>query len=166
MKWLMFALCISTFPAPTYAQSSEEALMFPYLYRLWHDSGFGRDPNGTEQAAWVIHAPTSAFEYMRWRRSFARGKESWKGGLPPNAVAQVHTHPVFDDPKPSLVDISLSRKINVPIYTVSARGIWKAMPNGRVIKVAGADWCNRATLASKIAIPKIEDKKTGTFLFP
>lgn len=142
MNRLVFLLLFagSLLSASLRAQSPCEIAMFPFLYDLWNDSGFGRDPNRTERAAWVVRNSAGSFEYIRWKRSSERSKERWKGPVPQNLVAQVHTHPVINDPKPSRGDRKLARKISIPLYTVSGNGIWKVTPDGTVTKIAGDDW--------------------------
>jgi hypothetical protein len=109
------------------------------FYTLWSDSWFGEDPT-REKSAWLIRNSESTYHWMRWPSSREWKKERWKGEVPANLVAQVHTHPVGTDPKPSFKDHIFSRKVNAPLYTVSRKGIWKINPHGKVIKIAGSNW--------------------------
>ena len=112
----------------------------PFVYNLWTDSAFGKDPNRTERAAWIAQDSTGRIEVIRWRRSFARNSESWKGPVPPNVIAQVHTHCVIADPRPSQGDARLANRIKIPVYAISSNGIWKVGPDGKTEKVAGTRW--------------------------
>src|SRR5262245_13392494 len=71
------------------------------FYALWKDAAFGKDPNRTEKAAWVILSPEGSYELQRWPASGARNSETWKGEIPDRVVAIVHTHSVIMDEKPS-----------------------------------------------------------------
>jgi hypothetical protein len=109
------------------------------IYSLWSDSWFGQDPM-SEKSAWVIRTAERSFQWIRWPSSRKWKKERWKGDVPPNLVAQVHTHPISTDPKPSFKDHVFSNKVNAPLYTVSRKGIWRVSPGGKVIKIAGSNW--------------------------
>ena len=109
------------------------------FYSLWSDSWYGEDPMA-EKSAWVIRTAERTFRWIRWPSSREWKKEKWVGGVPTNLVAQVHTHPVSSDPKPSFKDHVVSRKVNAPLYTVSRKGIWRINPGGKVIQIAGSNW--------------------------
>jgi hypothetical protein len=109
------------------------------FYSLWSDSSFGEDPS-REKSAWLIRTSEITYQWIRWPSSREWKKERWKGEIPANLVAQVHTHPAETDPKPSFKDHAFSRKVNAPLYTVSRKGIWRINPGGKVIKVAGSNW--------------------------
>ena len=67
-------------------------------------------------------------------------RRSWKGTIPTNLIAQVHTHPLNTDPRPSYNDVVLSQTVKRPLYTISRKGIWKATPEGTITQVAGQNW--------------------------
>lgn len=113
------------------------------FYQLWKDSSFGRDPNRTERAAWILREPSGEYGTIAWPPSRARNEEFWHGPMPKNAIAQAHTHPECSQPQPSTTDVALCRRIGVPIYTISDRGIWVATPDGKITKVTNADWTRR-----------------------
>ncbi len=110
-----------------------------HLYDLWSDSWFGEDPT-REKSAWMIRNPEGKFEWKRWPATRKWKKEIWKGAIPANIVAQVHTHPVNTDPRPSTKDRIFSKTANVLLYTVSRKGIWKVTPTGKMTQEAGANW--------------------------
>jgi len=104
---------------------------------LWKDSAYGKDPNRTERAAWVMLNPQGAYSFKRWPASAARNSETWKGPVPDHAVALVHTHPVNTDDKPSRGDILIAKKLKMIVYVISSRGIWSVDRNGKVKKERG-----------------------------
>jgi hypothetical protein len=122
------------------------------LHNLWEDSGYGEDPNGTERAAWIVLNEQRVYEFIRWSRSDARNSEIWKGPVPENLVAQVHTHPENTDPRPSANDFLVALQVHVPIYIISKDGIWIGMPNGRMKRQETSGWYKR--LSSDCKIPQ------------
>ena len=110
------------------------------FHGLWQDSAFGEDPNRTERAAWIVRSEKTRFEFLRWPRSDARSQEIWKGTIPKNIVAQVHTHPANVDPKPSRNDRLVAGQIRALLYVISKGGIWVAGPDGRSHREAGPGW--------------------------
>src|SRR5262249_16808247 len=119
---------------------SDISKMLPYFYDLWKETGFGTDPAATERAVWIIRSEQGGIHFHRWPASGERSKEIWVGDLQKNLVAQAHTHPAKKDPKPSVGDCGLSKKINLPIYTISGNGIWKVTPDGMVTLAADRNW--------------------------
>ncbi len=110
------------------------------MYVLWKDSAFGKDPNRTERAAWIIHDSIDGFRCIRWPRSGERNREFWYGAVPHNTIAQIHTHTDHVDPRPANKDIAFAKRIGIPIYTISSGGIWVADRYGVVKKVYGPGW--------------------------
>ena len=110
------------------------------FYGLWKDAAFGKDPNRTEKAAWIISNSGGSYSFQRWPCSAARNKETWKGRVPDHAIALVHTHSVIVDEKPSRQDVHIAQKLRMTLYVISSKGIWSAAPNGQLKKHAGADW--------------------------
>lgn len=110
------------------------------MYGLWQDSGFGKDPNRAERAAWVVNDSVGGYLCIRWPRSDERNRELWRGEVPPNTIGQVHTHPVNVDPRPSRKDIALAIRTGMPIYTISDRGIWMADSYGAIYQVCTSNW--------------------------
>ena len=67
----------------------------------------------------------------------------------PNAVAVVHTHPNRNDPKPSSLDIELADRFNVPMITITLRGMYLYDPaTKKTTRVFdGLDWLESAKWA-------------------
>jgi hypothetical protein len=124
-----------------FSQPSIDTGLVSIFYDLWKDSGFGKDPNRTERAAWILSGDVSSkYTVLRWPRSGSRNTEFWYGPVPENVLAQVHTHTVVADPKPARKDIELCKSIGVPMYVVSGNGIWMAFPDGTVLQLKGGEW--------------------------
>lgn len=111
------------------------------FYKLWSDSWFGKDPT-REKSAWMIQNSKGDLAWVRWPATRKWKRETWKGIVPANLIAQVHTHPLNTDPRPSYKDVVFSRNVKTTLYTVSRKGIWKVIPNGTIIEVAGSNWHN------------------------
>lgn len=110
-----------------------------FFYNLWEESAFGKAPNRIERAAWIIQENGTS-QFQRWPQSGERNKELWKGPIPENVIAQVHTHPANRDPRPSNNDAAFARKVNVPVYTITGSGIWRVTPEGKIAKLMAAEW--------------------------
>lgn len=125
---------------------TEIAVLLPPFYSLWKDSAFGNDPNRTERAAWILRKSDGNMEFVRWPRSGAWAMELWVGPVPEGIVGQAHTHPSMRGPMPSDADRALSKRMNVPLYTISVHGIWKATPDGKTTKIEGYNWYKKLPL--------------------
>jgi hypothetical protein len=109
------------------------------FYNLWSDSWFGKDAT-REKSAWIIQTSTGKLRWIRWPATRQWKKETWKGTIPANLIAQVHTHPLNTDPRPSYKDVVLSRTVKRPLYTISRKGIWEVTSEGTITQVAGSNW--------------------------
>jgi len=106
-----------------------------YFFALWKDSAFGRTPWGLERAAWIIRDSDGKQTFQKWRNSGERNREIWKGPIPKNVIAVVHTHPVQRDSKPSSADITMAKRLNIHVYIVSRKGLWISKPNGEISRL-------------------------------
>ncbi|MCI0446112.1 hypothetical protein L0244_23030 [bacterium] len=109
------------------------------FYEIWKESLYGREPNRVERAAW-IKQNGKGYEFVKWEMTTERQTISWRGALPEKVIAVVHTHPQKVDPKPSKEDGLVARRLNIPVYTISRKGIWKITPDRKVIQEAGVQW--------------------------
>jgi hypothetical protein len=80
-----------------------------------------------ERAAFVIEQSDGSFVCQAWPSMHTYLSESFRGFIPPHTVAIVHTHPV-DFPKPSVQDQNEATRLEMPIYVVTIRGVYKAVP--------------------------------------
>ncbi len=114
------------------------------IFDLWRDSGYGFRPKQVEAASWVLQTrEADRYNFQRWPSSAEPDKEIWKGPVPRDVVAQVHTHPSKVDPKPSTKDAELAERLQIPVFTISDRGLWQVTPTGEVTKEAGREWLKR-----------------------
>lgn len=93
-----------------------------------------------EKAAWIVVNAKGEFEPVRWLNTPQEGKIFWTKALPSNIMALVHTHPRNMDPRPSKQDQLESQKLNVPIFTLTRKGIWSVTPDGIIRQHANAEW--------------------------
>ena len=73
-------------------------------------------------------------------------------------VAAVHTHPPSVDPKPSKGDALVAARLNIPIYTISRKGIWKISPDGTIIQEAKRHWQKEAENTTCKPVQKAESR--------
>ena len=125
-------------PGPRTTPHLLESTLRAPAYRLWEAAGFGQEPS--ERAAWVLKDDAGRVRWVAWPDGRGYLRAHWRGPVPADAVAIVHTHPTAIDPKPSGQDVETARQLRVPVYTVSRSGIWKAAPDGSVVAVDDARW--------------------------
>jgi len=110
------------------------------FYSLWKDAAFGKDPNRTEKAAWIILNPAGSYTFQRWPASAERNSEIWRGPIPDDAVSLVHTHPITMFEKPSRQDFLIAQKLRMVLYVISSEGIWSVSPAGAIKKESDPQW--------------------------
>lgn len=130
-------LCASLTSGTEQGLDSQRLSLF---YDLWKDSAFGRDPNRTERAEWILQTDAATMGCRRWPTSGERNSEFWHGAMPEGTVAQAHTHTVMADPRPAPKDVELSKRTGIPVYTISGVGVWMVTPDGKVTRMADAKW--------------------------
>ncbi len=54
-------------------------------------------------------------------------------------IAIFHTHPAGTNPKPSDMDIAGAKKAGVPVYTLSQRELYVALPSGKVLRIGSVE---------------------------
>jgi hypothetical protein len=96
---------------------------------LLRDSGWSL--NGPwERAAFVIQQSDGSIACQCWPSRHSYLTESFNGLIPENTIAIVHTHPV-EFPKPSQKDKDEATRLGIPIYVLTIRGVYKAVPGVR-----------------------------------
>lgn len=80
-----------------------------------------------ERAAFIVENLDGTLGCVEWPSMHVYHSEFFRGALPPNAVAIVHTHPA-QFPKPSYQDELEATRIGIPIYTLTIRGVYKSVP--------------------------------------
>ena len=97
-----------------------------------------------ERAVWIVLNSENGYQAIDWLHTPQRRITIWSDTLPEGVVAQAHTHGDRLDPKPSSQDISVARSLKIPIFTLTRKGIWRAMPDGSVIQETGRGWFNKS----------------------
>jgi proteasome lid subunit RPN8/RPN11 len=120
--------------------------IFNLFCDLWKASCFVKSSLNSERAAWIQYDVKNGYEFLWWPEPSTKTVEyvpsiTWKGKVPSNVIALAHTHP--QNPKPSKKDISVAKKLQIYIYTISRYAIWKVAPDGKLTMVADKYWHNR-----------------------
>jgi hypothetical protein len=124
--------------------------LLPFFYSLWRRSGYGMASDLTESAAWVIRNAEGKCELIYWPITPESKRVSWSDAIPWNAIAAAHTHPRKLDPKPSRHDTVWASKLRMPVFTITADGIWKVTPDGKVTQEADLKWDDELKESSPI----------------
>ena len=93
-----------------------------------------------ETAAWLVRHPDGREMLVPWPVASQRKRHFWSGPLPGGTVALLHTHPATENPRPSVRDREVVRRLRLPVYTISRWGIYRADPDGTVSPVASPCW--------------------------
>jgi len=80
-----------------------------------------------ERAAFIVENNDGTLGCVEWPSIHSYQAESFHGAIPANAIAIAHTHPVqFRYPSPH--DGDEATRLNLPIYTITIRGVYKSVP--------------------------------------
>jgi hypothetical protein len=85
-----------------------------------------------EEAAFVLAAPDGTLSLMRWPATGEMDQSYWRGPLPQNAIAIVHTHP-NQFPRPSKIDANTAIRTGLTVYVITRSTIMKT--TGQLIEV-------------------------------
>jgi hypothetical protein len=121
-----------------FAISKFDKQMIEAFSQAWRRSGNGFSP--MEGVVLIVRMPDGSY----------RGKElgatnehrqftfRWQPGI----IAIVHTHPNGSDPKPQDEDIAVADKHQVPIFTITSRGMYVYDPGTRKLSkvMSNLDW--------------------------
>ena len=99
------------------------------LVELLRKSGWGL-AGPFERAAFITEQLDGTLGCQEWPSMHAYRSEQFHGGIPPMAIAIVHTHPV-QFPKPSEQDAEEATRLGIPIYTITIRGVYKSEPGAQ-----------------------------------
>jgi len=92
-----------------------------------------------ERAVWIVNS-NGKYSGIDWLRAPQNRITVWSAPLPDNIVAQAHTHGDHLDPKPSDPDVEVARKLNISVYTLTRKGIWRASPDGTITQEETRGW--------------------------
>jgi len=87
-----------------------------------------------ERAEFIIANPDGTLTCEEWPGAHSFQAEHFRGAIPPNTIAIVHTHPV-QFPRPSEQDQEEASRLGIPVYTLTIRGVFKSMPDQRLPEV-------------------------------
>ncbi len=118
--------------------SAEEQSRDVFYVTLLAAAGFGLAE--IETAAWLVRAPDGRETLVPWPPASQRKSHAWKRPLRAGAVALLHTHPASENPRPSVRDRDVARRIRIPVYAISRWAIYRADPDGTVSPVASRCW--------------------------
>jgi hypothetical protein len=79
----------------------------------------------------------------------------------PGIIAVFHTHPNNRNPKPQPQDIEIARRFNVPIFTLTSRGMYSYDPvTDRVTRIkSGTDWLESSSWLTKEQLAATESPR-------
>src|SRR5712692_1647153 len=107
-----------------------------------------------ERAAFIVEQSDGSFTCQEWPSLHSYLSESFRGTLPAHTVAIAHTHPV-QYPMPSEQDKLEATRIGLPIYVITIRGVYKALPgNSHVATLAENQNWIRQVPATAMITPK------------
>jgi hypothetical protein len=77
-----------------------------------------------------VFPPPKGYQCSLWPSKFESRKSEYTGFFPPRSIAIMHTHPAQSavgneiSPKPEGGDIVTAKKLRVPNYVISQKGVW------------------------------------------
>lgn len=126
---LLFTLAIQD-------QSRCSSEFFQNAWTLLKDARYG----GTEfeRAAFAVRDDDGRVRFLSWPVSAEALVAKYKGSMPPNLFAIVHTHP-NRHPAPSADDHAVARRLGIPVYVVTRIGL-SFTKGERTEYIALGDW--------------------------
>jgi hypothetical protein len=97
-----------------------------------------------ERSVWIVVNSRGEYEAIDWLRTPEVRVAVWSEALPEHIVAQAHTHGDHLDPRPSAQDVSVARKLNIWVYTLTRKGIWRVGPDGLITQQMDRSWFKRS----------------------
>lgn len=106
--------------------------------KAWRRSGNGSQPR--EAVVLILRMANGGYSGREMGSTNEYKKFTF--GWHPATIAVVHTHPNSSDPRPQDEDIVVAEKYQVPVFTITSRGMYVYEPRtGKVSKVmANLDW--------------------------
>ena len=112
---------------------------------------------GRRGARVVVREPDGNLQCVLWPTSGQYEAQAFRGVVPDNVVAIVHTHPPRMDPRPSPGDIKAAQRLGLAIYVLTRHGIYAADPSGAVVPVIERpDWITAAMRGPRCACKPTE----------
>jgi hypothetical protein len=133
----------------SYAVSKFNQEMVKEFGKIWRQSGNGSGQ--TEGVVLILRMGDGTYSARSQgaTNEFKRFTFRWH----PATIAIVHTHPNTSDPRPQLDDIKVADKYRVPVFTITAHGMWVYDPTTKKtsIVISGVDWLDARKLELAIA---------------
>ena len=105
-------------------------------WELLESARFGRDSK--EHAAFLVADESGQLQLSRWPWGAESMRASYRGEIPPRAVAIIHTHP-NSRPNPSPDDAALAQKLGMEVYVITRTSVTRT-DGSRTTHVALGDW--------------------------
>jgi hypothetical protein len=135
---LLFALALPLQAADAVYESAAGHACFVDLLKR---TGWGL-AGPWERAAFVVINNDGTYGCVEWPSLHVYQSESFYGFIPPNTVAIVHTHPV-QFVHPSFHDDEEATRLDLPIYTITIRGVYKSVPGEHAVTITNRQsWVN------------------------
>lgn len=110
------------------------------FYKAWCASDDGT--SGREGALLIFRMEDGSYTgtSLGYTNEHRRFTFKWR----PNALAIVHTHPNASDPEPSAPDQRVAERFDVPIFTITIKGMYVYDPAAKITSkvMDGLDWLN------------------------
>jgi hypothetical protein len=133
----------------SYAISKFNSEIVKEFGKIWRQSGNGAGQ--TEGVVLILRMANGTYSARSQgiTNEFKKFTFRWH----PAAIAIVHTHPNTSDPRPQLDDIKVADKYSVPVFTVTAHGMYVYDPSTKKISmvISGVDWLDARKLETAIA---------------
>lgn len=113
------AFAVGTVVFPFDSSTLDRADVRACFERVLKAGGYGHLP--LEAAAFLVR-DGDVLECRMWPREVHYHSHVWRGRVPDNTVAIVHSHPA-DQPEPSANDTDIARSLQIPLFVVTPRGV-------------------------------------------
>jgi hypothetical protein len=136
---LTVATCISITPRLSAAIRIHNRCNSDFLQSSWallKDARWGFSQ--IEHAAFAVRDRDGRLHFVRWPLRGEDRQAKYRGTIPRDAFAIVHTHP-NGYPKPSLNDIAVAQRLGIPVYVVTRRAV-SVTAGGEVKIITAGDW--------------------------
>ena len=127
-------ICVPRLTAAVQIQNRCTSDFLQSSWALLKDAGWGF--TRIERAAFAVRDQDGRTRFVRWPLKWQARRAVYRGSIPPNAFAIVHTHP-NDYPHPSNDDVAAARSLGIPVYVVTRWAVsvtagvtWKTVTAG------------------------------------
>jgi len=146
-RTILVMVLIAAVAQPTVAEDwnpSGDTAMACYL-ELLVLSGYGRF--SYERAAFLVLEQDGSLACMHWPPTFQYERIDYKGGMPANVVAVVHTHP-YRSEHPSAADRAAAKRLRLPFVVVAPTTLSIIDAHGATTTLAAGNlWWKKAGFA-------------------